>query len=131
MACQATVSRLPPYSGAPYMPSQQCSYSSVVNSSLGPQPGVLLVAAHVAEVGSQRGQPVAVDLLPPDHGSVELPFGHPERSLDPHPPGQLVESRQPVEGGEPGRPTEASRRRTPGPDAGADRPGKAPSIRSM
>ena len=56
MACQATVSRFPPYSGAPYIPSQQCSYSKVGELLVRPQPRVLLLPAHLAEVGPQRGE---------------------------------------------------------------------------
>ena len=87
-------SRLPPYSGAPYMPSQQCSQSSSQELLVVAQAAPLFLAVDLGEVGAQGGQALPVALLEPDDRTVELTLGPPLRALDAHPPRQLVERRQ-------------------------------------
>ena len=53
-------SRLPPYSGAPYIPSQQCPYKEVAESFVGPQPSLLLRSVDRGEVVAEGGQPLPV-----------------------------------------------------------------------
>ena len=117
MASQPAPSRFPPYSGAPYMPSQQWPYSSSANSGSDAQPGVLLRRARArAKSAPRAARPCAVALLEPDHRAVELALGPALGPLDPHPPGQLVEGRQPVEAGEGRLAAVAARRGPSGPD---------------
>ena len=84
-------SRLPPYSGAPYMPSQQCPQRRSQKRLVGAQPATLLRPVDLGEVRPERGQALAVALLEPDHRAVELPLGQPLDPSMPHAPGQLVE----------------------------------------
>src|SRR5207302_8647701 len=79
---------------------------------------VLVLGTQRREIGPEGGQAVAVALLQPDHRSVELTLGQPERSLDARPPRQLVEGREPSERAELCRATVAARERPAGPDAG-------------
>ena len=81
------------------------------------QPLVLVLRCEVTEVGTQRGQPRPVTLLEPHHGSVELAFRDPERSLDARPPRQLIEPVKVWKRRTPPRPRVA-RGGAAGPDAG-------------
>src|SRR5207249_1578403 len=79
---------------------------------------VLLFGRQRHEVGADGGDPVAVALLPPDDGTVELALGKPLRSFDAGAPCQLVEPAEAVERREPRVAAEAARERAAGPDAG-------------
>src|SRR5262245_31464193 len=70
------------------------------------------------EVVAERGDAVAVRLLPPAHRAVPLTFGEPARALDPRAPGELLDARQREELGEAGFPSRATRVRATGPDPG-------------
>src|SRR5258708_17740375 len=41
------------------------------------EPAVLLAAVDGGEVGTERGDPLAIDLLPAQHPALELPLGQP------------------------------------------------------
>ncbi len=109
MLDQPTRLRLPPYSGAPYIPSQACSYTSRVKSRCAPHPADLLLGGTVAEVGAECGQAGPVALLQADDRAVEFTLGQTERTLDPGAPGQFVERREREEPTESGRAAETTR----------------------
>ena len=72
---------------------------------------VLLGAVDLGEVGAERGDAFAVDLLPAAHRPVELAVGEPERAFDACAPRQLFVARQREEVGERGGAAGASAER--------------------
>src|SRR6185312_10187226 len=81
------------------------------------EPRVLLVAADVAKVTSERGEAFAIDLLPSPYRPVELAFGDAARSFDARAPRQLLMRRERDECVERRVAAEASAERAAGEDA--------------
>src|SRR5438552_3854 len=78
------------------------------------QAPILLVAVDLAEVGTERDDAVAVDLLPPPGGTVELSFRHPARTFDTRSPRKFLVRRE----------RDKPRERGLAPEAAAERPAR-------